>query len=510
MSFEEKYLEVLKRLPGIASPLKRMTFKEKMKWTGLILILYFFMAQMTVYGVSQSAQGQLRFLEILLGSSFGTLMSLGIGPIVTSSIILQLMVGSKIIPWNLQTENGKMLFQGSQKLLAIVFSFVEAIIYVTLGAVPAASASLVGIVVIQLAVGGIVVIFMDEVISKWGFGSGVSLFIVAGVAKSILVRSFNPLTSTGVFPSLGNPPAGAIPFALTAITGGELLQAFLSLLPVFATVIVFFIAIYANAIRVEIPLAFGSIRGFGRRWPLKYFYTSNIPVILMGALLANLNLMGVMLYNSGNPLLGTFDSQGAPTGGLAYFITPPRIDSLAGFMISMGGFALIGAALASYLKKPALKMVVIFTILGGVVWYAAAAAFGLTSLLAVPPLDIMRACTYTLILTIGSTVFAYFWMTTSGMDTSTVANQIADTGMQIPGYRRDPRIMEHVLGRYIPGLTILGGASVGLLASFADLTNAIGTGTGILLATMIVFQLYEQLASQHLDDMHPAIRKFFE
>lgn len=507
MSFEDTYLNVLKKMPGVSSPDKKLTFRDKMKWTGMILIMYFFMTQIIVYGVGESALGQLKFLEILLGSSFGSLMSLGIGPIVTASIILQLMVGSKIIPWDLQSEKGKMLFQGSQKLLAIAFSLMEAVIFVTMGAVPAASPDLAWIVIAQLALGGIIVIFMDEVISKWGFGSGVGLFIVAGVAKSIIVRAFNPLTATGILPSIGNPPTGAIPFALTALTTGEILQSFLALLPVFATIIVFFLVTYANAIKVEIPLAFGSIRGFGRRWPLKYFYTSNIPVILVAALLANVTLFATM---ANNPLIGTFNDQGAPTGGLAYFVTPPRTEALGGMMISAGAFALLGAVFAYYTNKRGLKTVLGFAVVGGAIWFAATFSLGLTSLYTISLIDIARVFTYTLALTLGSMLFAFFWMTTSGMDSKSVAGQIQGTGMQIPGYRRDPRIMEHVLNRYIPGLTIIGGASVGLLAAFADFTNAIGTGTGILLATMIVFQLYEELAAQHMEDMHPSIKRFFE
>lgn len=510
MGFEDTYLAVIRRLPGITSPEGRQTLRDKMKWTGLILILYFLMAQIVVIGVEPGSLEQLRFLEILLGSSFGSLMSLGIGPIVTASIILQLLVGSKIIPWDLQSEQGKMMFQGTQKILAIIFSFAEAVIFVSLGAVPASSPEFAGIVILQLAIGGILVIFMDEVISKWGLGSGVGLFIVAGVAKSMLVRAVNPLTQAGTLPSIGNPSAGAIPFAFTAFGTGELLQGFLSLLPLFATIVVFFLVVYANAIKVEIPLAFGNIRGFGRRWPLKFFYTSNIPVILVAALLANISLMGTMAQNSGIDFLGTFDEAGNPTGGLALFITPPRTDALGGLMISAGVFALLGALVGYFTKRKGIKMVLLFGVIGGVVWYLAATSLGLTSLTVVPPLDIARVFTYTLILVGGSTMFSVFWMITSGMDAKSVADQISGTGMQIPGYRRDPRIMQHVLNRYIPALAVLGGAAVGLLAAYADFTNAIGTGTGILLASMIVFQLYEELASQHLEDMHPSLRRFFE
>ena len=266
MSFTHTYMGFLQRLPAVEKPLQRQTFRSKFKWTAIILLIYFVLAQIHAYGVSSAGFEQLRFLEIILGSSFGSIMSLGIGPIVTSSIILQLLVGSKVIPWDLGTEEGKILFQGTQKFLGIIFAIGEAAVYVIMGAVPAASPQFVGIVIAQLALGGILVIFMDEVISKYGFGSGISLFIVAGVAKQMMVRAFNPLTQAGTLPTAANPSSGIIPFALSAIGGGEFAQALFAFFPIIATIIVFFLVIYTNAIKVEIPLAFGQVRGFGRRW----------------------------------------------------------------------------------------------------------------------------------------------------------------------------------------------------------------------------------------------------
>ena len=139
MALADAYAGFLKRMPGVAGPLTHLPFKKRLVWTGLMLLLYFVMGQITVYGVSQTGFEQLRFLEVLLGSSFGSIMSLGIGPIVTASIIIQLLVGSKVIPWDLTTENGKILFQGTQKLLGFAFSFVEAFAFVSFGAVPAAT-----------------------------------------------------------------------------------------------------------------------------------------------------------------------------------------------------------------------------------------------------------------------------------------------------------------------------------------------------------------------------------
>jgi preprotein translocase subunit SecY len=107
-------------------------------------------------------------------------------------------------------------------------------------------------------------------------------------------------------------------------------------------------------------------------------------------------------------------------------------------------------------------------------------------------------------------VFSIFWVSTSGLDSASVAEQLESTGMQIPGYRSDKRTMQAVLEKYIPALALLGGLAVGLLAAFADFTGAIGTGTGILLTVMIVYNIYEELSHQNLEEAHPIIRKFLE
>ncbi|MCK5023575.1 MAG: preprotein translocase subunit SecY [Candidatus Aenigmarchaeota archaeon] len=511
---DEIYLGILKKLPGVAEPIKRQTFKDKLKWTGLILVIYYVMSQITIYGISKTNYEYFKYLEILMGSTFGSLLTLGIGPIVTASIILQLLVGSKIIPWDLSSERGKMLFQGTQKLAAILLCLIEAIVYVAFGAVTA-NPGFFAIVVLQLAVGGWIIIFMDELISKWGFGSGVGLFIIAGVAKTIIVRAINPFTSDGVFSlSIQNPPSGIIPNAALLIGSGDPMGAMLIILPIVATVIVFFLVIYVQAIRVEIPLAFSSVRGFGRRWPLKFLYTSNIPVILIAALLANVQVFARMLSQRGGAdWLGTFDSTGNPIGGLIFFLIPPRTTAISGIMVSIGLFALMGALFVYFTKKSGglggLKIVAISGIAGALIWYFGVSAMGLTALAAINPIDILRLITYSLLMIVGSIMFSFFWVSTAGMDAKNVAGQIESTGMQIPGFRRDIRIIERVLNRYIPALAVLGGASVGFLAAFADFTGALGTGTGILLAVMIIYQLYEEIAQQHMEDMHPSVRRFF-
>jgi preprotein translocase subunit SecY len=277
------------------------------------------------------------------------------------------------------------------------------------------------------------------------------------------------------------------------------------MLPLVATIVVFFLVIYIQAIRVDIPLAFASIRGFGRRWPLKFIYTSNMPVILTAALLANLMLVGSMLSNRGISLLGTFDQNGQAVDGFLYLISAPNNVSIQLFMLVWLGIAFAGSFIAFYRKLPNIGKI---TGISAVAGFVAALALTMFTVGLPLPLDIVRVVGYLIFFMFFCAIFSMIWVSTSGMDAESVAGQIEELGLQIPGFRRDPRIIREILNR--PTLAILGGLTVGGLAAFADLTNALGTGTGILLTVMIIYNFYEIIAARYVEEMHPSLRGFFK
>ncbi|MEM2092594.1 MAG: preprotein translocase subunit SecY, partial [Candidatus Bathyarchaeia archaeon] len=88
------------------------------------------------------------------------------------------------------------------------------------------------------------------------------------------------------------------------------------------------------------------------------------------------------------------------------------------------------------------------------------------------------------------------------------ARQLVDAGMQVPGFRRAEKPIESILKRYIPVVTLLGGFIVGLLAALADFFGAFGTGTGILLSVGIIYQYYQQIMSERIEEIYPGLRKF--
>ncbi|QQG39884.1 MAG: preprotein translocase subunit SecY [Candidatus Aenigmatarchaeota archaeon] len=471
LSLRDVYVKFINWLPGLDKPREKLLFKTKLIWTAAMLLSFYVMSEIRVWGSGDPA-GNLALAETVLGSQIGTLMTLGIGPIVTASIILQLISGSGMIRIDTSTHQGRAVYQGTQKVLAIGFAFFEAIAFVMFGAVPPASAGLglAAAVMFQIALGGLIVILMDEVVSKWGIGSGISLFIAAGVGREIFIRAFNFVGQGGVIRPVGN-----IPVAVSSFMSGAPGNAFIALVPIAITIVVFFIVVYAQAMKVEIPMTINALfgkrvapgwRGLSHRYPLKLLYTSNIPVILMSALLANFQLWATLLQSRGSPILGTVGASGIAETGLISWISPPTQVPFSEIMIA-----------------------------------------ALDPSVSVNP-DAWRWITYAIFLTAGSIIFAFFWVNTAGLDSKTMAQKMHNAGFGVPGFRSDVRVVERVLDRYIPALTILSGAFIGLLASFADFAGVLGSGTGILLAVMIIYNLYEQIAQQHVEEMHPIMRKF--
>jgi preprotein translocase subunit SecY len=456
---------ILMNLPEVAPPTqRRLAFKEKLKWTGIVLLLFFILGMVPLFGLGQNSLAQFEYLAIILGASFGSIISLGIGPIVTASIVLQLLNGSGLVKFDLTTSQGKKTFQGIQKLLAIFFIVFEAGIYVFMGGLAPAE-TLVGslkfqiqlVLIFQLILGGILIMFMDEIISKWGFGSGISLFIAAGVSQQVFIRAFS--WSQGAAGADGATyTVGQVWMFFQALIASDTTNAGLALAAILSTILVFVVAVYVQAMKIEIPLSFGRVRGHGMRWPLNFIYTSNIPVILVSALFANLQLWVRLLQQWGVKSWLVGDN------GIVTWVQAPNI---VGEMIKQGGF-----------------------LIGGNIY--------------------LRAIVYTVAMIIGCVIFSYFWVQTAGMDARSQAKQIMNSGLQIPGFRKDQRVLERLLNRYIGPLTFMGAITIGVLAALADLSGALSQGTGILLTVMIIYKLYEEIAKQHMMDMHPMLRKMME
>ena len=498
---------LIERWPAVSKPEGHVNFRTKIFWTVLCLIIYFILTNIMIYGVSGTVLDMFAGFRAIMAGASGSIMHLGIGPIVTASIILQLFVGAKIIKLDLTKKEDKAIYQGTQKVLVIVMILVEAIPQVYGYLNP--SDSLVGmvggswasaIIISQLFIGAFLVFLMDELISKWGIGSGISLFIAAGVSQAIFTGLFNWLPGQTSLPlSVYNPPAGAIPgtFYMTSqMSLGEIVdhgfqwlfighQGFQNaIVPVLGTIFIFLIVVYTESSRIELPLAHGKVRGARGRYPIRLIYASNIPVILMAALLANINMFALLFYThpglknipflGGQWWIGLYDTAAgstAPIAGGAWYLS--NLNGINGWLMPILSGGVPG---------------------GHAPWQYA-----------------LKVIIYLSVMIFGSILFAKFWIETTDMGPRSVAKQIQRSGMQIPGFRRDPRVLGRVLERYIPVVTVIGGAAVGALAGFADAIGTVGnaSGTGLLLTVGIMINLYEQIAKEQAMEMHPVLRGFF-
>ncbi|CEG45049.1 protein transporter sec61 subunit alpha isoform 2 [Plasmopara halstedii] len=452
-------------LPEVAHPDRKIPFREKVLWTIITLFIFLVCCQIPLYGIQTSKSSDpLYWMRVILASNRGTLMELGISPIVTSGLVMQLLAGSKMIEVDQSLKEDRALFSGAQKLFGILITLGEAVAYVVSGMY--GNISDIGafnaiLIILQLLCAGVLVIILDEMLQKgYGLGSGISLFIATNICENIVWKAFSPTTiNTG----RGTEFEGAI-IALfhLLITRSDKLRAlkeafYRQNLPnitnLLATMFVFVVVIYFQGFRVDLPVKYQKLRGQQGTYPIKLFYTSNMPIILQTALVSNLYFISQLLYRkfSGNflvRLLGVWQDmeggagQTVPVGGAAYYMSAPH-------------------NLAQILYDPIRFVIYVIFILG--------------------------SCA----------LFSKTWIEISGSSARDVAKQLRDQQMVMKGHR-DSSIV-HVLNRYIPTAAAFGGMCIGALTMVADLLGAIGSGTGILLAVTIIYQYFETFAREQAE-----------
>ncbi|XP_065174600.1 protein transport protein Sec61 subunit alpha [Sycon ciliatum] len=442
-------------LPEISKPERKIAFKEKVLWTAITLFIFLVCCQVPLFGImSSDSADPLYWIRVIIASNRGTLMELGISPIVTSGLIMQLLAGAKLLEVG-DSPKDRAIFNGAQKLFGMIITFGQATVYVMTGMYGDPSdlgAGICVLIVIQLFCSGLIVLLLDELLQKgYGLGSGISLFIATNICETIVWKAFSPTTiNTG----RGTEFEGAVIalFHLLATRSDKvraLREAFYrqnlpNLMSLFSTIFVFGIVIYFQGFRVDLPIKSARYRGQYSTYPIKLFYTSNIPIILQSALVSNLYVISQMLSTrfAGNiivSILGTWSTadgsaRSFPTSGLCYYLSPPE-------------------TISHVIEDPVHAVAYIAFMLG--------------------------SCAY----------FSKTWIDVSGSSAKDVAKQLKDQQMVMRGHRE--KSMVHELNRYIPTAAAFGGLCIGALSVLADFLGAIGSGTGILLAVTIIYQYFE-------------------
>ncbi|CAM6007268.1 unnamed protein product [Sphagnum balticum] len=455
-------------LPEVQTADRKVPFREKVMYTVVSLFIFLVCSQLPLYGI-HSATGfdPFYWMRMILASNRGTVMELGITPIVTSGLVMQLLAGSKLIEVDNSVREDRALLNGAQKLLGVLITIGEAVAYVLSGMygnVRDLGAGNAILIIVQLFFAGIIVICLDELLQKgYGLGSGISLFIATNICENIIWKAFSPTTINS---GRGAEFEGAV-IALfhLLITRTDKVRAlkeafYRQNLPnvtnLLATVLVFLIVIYFQGFRVVLPVRSKSARGQQGSYPIKLFYTSNMPIILQSALVTNLYFISQLLYKRYSTnfvvnLLGKWkeseysqSGQLIPVGGLVYYITAP-------------------------------------TSFGDIAANPFHALFYLTFML--------TACA----------LFSKTWIEVSGSSARDVARQLKEQQMVMPGHRESN--LQKELNRYIPTAAAFGGMCIGALTVVADFMGAIGSGTGILLAVTIIYQYFETFDKERASEI---------
>ncbi|HJM13829.1 MAG TPA: preprotein translocase subunit SecY, partial [Candidatus Nitrosopelagicus sp.] len=412
-------------IPQVPKPKKKLSLQTKLTWTTGALVIYLVMGQTPLFGATAPEFDFLAFARVIFASQQGSLVELGIGPIVTGGLLMQLLRGSDILKFDFKNPAERGVFQTATKLVTYIVIVAESIVYGVAVYGPNISEPTVMYILIgQLMGASIIVMFLDELIQKgWGLGSGISIFICAGVAQQILWSVFSPL------PAGDGGAIGIFPFIGQMAQYGDVTDALFrsnqlpSIFGLALTAGILLILVYTQGMKVEIPIVSTKYRGFAATYPIKMMYVSNIPVILASALTANAVFLGQMFWAQFNPrngntflnILGQFDptSPSSPIGGLIYYITPPRgLDQLA--------------------------------------------------------LDPVRGVLYVLFMIGIVVVFGKLWVELGGLSPKKAAQNLLDADVQIPGFRRSNKPIETLLNRYIPSVTIIGSMILGLIAGVSD------------------------------------------
>lgn len=452
-------------LPGVEEPQRKVPFRERCLWTIVGLFIFLVCCQLPLYGIkSSNSSDPFYWIRVILASNRGTVMELGISPIVTSSMIMQLLAGAKLIEFDARNKDDMTLFNGAQKLLGILMTLGEAIAYVCSGMYGDLSSLGAGnavLLILQLLCAGIIIILLDELLEKgYGLGSGISLFIATNICESIMWRALSPTTiNTG----RGTEFEGAI-IALfyTLLTKSDkvraLREAFYrpnlpNLMNLSATVLIFMVVIYFQGFRVDIPVKNRRYRGQTGTYPIKLFYTSNMPIILVTALTSQLYFVSQLLFGKwpNNFIVRLFGvwkevngGNSRPVGGLAYYVTPP-------------------SALSEIFSDP------------------------------------VHVAVYIVFMLAACAILSRLWIEVSGSSAKDEAKKLLDQDMVIEGHR-DASVIK-VLNRYIPIAATFGGLCIGGLTVVADMLGAIGSGTGILLAVTIIYQYFETFAKEKTESL---------
>ncbi len=175
-------------IPYVPKPIGKIKVSDKLIWTGMVLFIYLIYSQIPLYGIYNTQEADpFHYMHVILASSRGTLAELGISPVIGSSYLMGILRALRVIKFDAGIQEERILYEQTVKFVAIVLTFGQAITFVIKGVY--GPVNLIGVfhsilLIVQLVVGGIIIIILDEILSVgYGLISGISLFVATNMWK---------------------------------------------------------------------------------------------------------------------------------------------------------------------------------------------------------------------------------------------------------------------------------------------------------------------------------------
>jgi preprotein translocase subunit SecY len=459
----------------VERPKRHVPLETKLLFTIAILILYFAIGNIPLFGLSPETMDLFgRWRALFAGQRF-SLSAVGIMPIINASIILQILAGPKIMKLDLTNPRDQAFYLNMQKLLVLCFVLLTSFTCVIGFYNPNQDiADLFGVslrfisclLFLQVFIGGMLIYYMEEVVSKWGICSGVGLFIVAGVSHQIITGLISPIHvgewAVGVIPRWIEIAQQVEPYKMS--DGGMVFLFEHRLIALITTVAMFFLVIYLLSARIELKIQGYLKRRGGRgriRFPIKFVHFSYafvVPLVFLnlgGILQANIQAIGRVLWSRGNTLFGTYDECGNAVSGLMYYLDP---------------------IYSPWDWFPPLMHSVYPNIAG---WQIA-----------------VRVATDMSIMVIGAMIIALIWIKlTQGLEAKDIRAMVRDSDLPIYGHRRSLKAIKRAVDRYTPMIAIMGCGAVGALLVIANMFGTLGSVSVLYLivAVIVIYGTYEEI-----------------
>ena len=471
-------MPLLSKIPMVERPKRHVPLETKLLFTIAILILYFALGNIPLFGLSPETMDLFgRWRALFAGQRF-SLSAVGIMPIINASIILQILAGPKIMKLDLTNPRDQAFYLNMQKLLVLCFVVFTSFTCVIGFYKPNQDiADLFGVslrfisclLFLQVFIGGMLIYYMEEVVSKWGICSGLGLFIVANVSHQIITGLISPIHvgewAVGVIPRWIEIAQQVEPYKMS--DGGMVFLFEHHLIALITTVAMFFLVIYLLSARIELKIqGYLKRRGSRRRirFPIKFVHFSYafvVPLVFLNLgriLQANIQAIGRVLWSRGNTLFGTYDECGNAVSGLMYYLDP---------------------IYSPWDWFPPLMHSVYPNIAGWQIAVRVAA-----------DMSIMVTC---------AMIIALLWIKlTPGLETRDIRAMVRDSGLPIYGHSRDLKAIKRAVDRYTTRIAMMGCGFLGALLVIANMFGTLGLVSVLylIIAVIVIYASYEEITSE--------------